>query len=518
MADKVAFRWPGAAEDAIALADCAVRSAEALAITGPNGSGKTTLALLLAGLLRPRLGTVILGEALAAGRGHEAIAAWRARSRLGLGPCSSPEHQFLSARSRRAAARAATHRRRRGVAQRRADELLERLDLGHLAQANPFTLSGGEQRRLSVATALRDRTAPARARRADVRPGPAHVGRVGPAAGGPARRRPRGLLRDARSTVRQRARRSGHAARGAALMRLFTPIVPDPRAALVGANPVAKLLAALVLLATSSHRWTGNRRDHPRGPPRARAVLGHPGRLLVQRTWLVGIAAVSIAVVNTLFAAEQSGPTVIAIGPIRVDGIGLAIRLLAIVLAGLLATVTSEPVEMADALVQQAQALAALRDRRPGHPPAAAADGGRMADDRDGASCPRRGCRQVAGRRHRPLPWPAAGPVGRYGAPGLALGAGYGGARLRRASMQAWPVPGTCAGATGPGSVARSCWRSPPSGSAWPGKDVASADRLTRHPRRHVADGLRAAERTIAPWWPPRSSVSAPAICRLRGP
>jgi energy-coupling factor transport system ATP-binding protein len=34
------------------------------------------------------------------------------------------------------------------------DELLERLGLGALATANPFTLSGGEKRRLSVATAL----------------------------------------------------------------------------------------------------------------------------------------------------------------------------------------------------------------------------------------------------------------------------------------------------------------------------------------------------------------------------
>jgi energy-coupling factor transport system ATP-binding protein len=34
------------------------------------------------------------------------------------------------------------------------DELLARLHLAHLALANPFTLSGGEQRRLSVATAL----------------------------------------------------------------------------------------------------------------------------------------------------------------------------------------------------------------------------------------------------------------------------------------------------------------------------------------------------------------------------
>jgi energy-coupling factor transport system ATP-binding protein len=42
-------------------------------------------------------------------------------------------------------------------AKARVDELLERLRLQHLARANPFTLSGGEQRRLSVATALATR-------------------------------------------------------------------------------------------------------------------------------------------------------------------------------------------------------------------------------------------------------------------------------------------------------------------------------------------------------------------------
>jgi energy-coupling factor transport system ATP-binding protein len=42
----------------------------------------------------------------------------------------------------------------RRVAERRADERLERQRLAHLADANPFTLSGGEKRRLSVATAL----------------------------------------------------------------------------------------------------------------------------------------------------------------------------------------------------------------------------------------------------------------------------------------------------------------------------------------------------------------------------
>ena len=39
----------------------------------------------------------------------------------------------------------------------RVDELMRRLRLDHLADANPFTLSGGEKRRMSVATVLATR-------------------------------------------------------------------------------------------------------------------------------------------------------------------------------------------------------------------------------------------------------------------------------------------------------------------------------------------------------------------------
>jgi energy-coupling factor transport system ATP-binding protein len=66
-----------------------------------------------------------------------------------------PEHQFL-ARSVRDELTLGPLRAGipPGEARRRADELLQRLHLSALAEANPFTLSGGEQRRLSVGTAL----------------------------------------------------------------------------------------------------------------------------------------------------------------------------------------------------------------------------------------------------------------------------------------------------------------------------------------------------------------------------
>jgi energy-coupling factor transport system ATP-binding protein len=157
LAEQAGFRYPGSARSALARTDVQVRSAEALAITGPNGSGKSTLALLLAGLLRPTSGLVVAGEALAPGRGHEPIWRWTARelvTRIGT-VFQDPEHQFLTGRLHDELTlgpmRAGLDRR---AAARRADELLSRLHLVHLADANPFTLSGGEQRRLSVATAL----------------------------------------------------------------------------------------------------------------------------------------------------------------------------------------------------------------------------------------------------------------------------------------------------------------------------------------------------------------------------
>ena len=128
----------------------------ATAITGVNGAGKSTLALTLAGLLAPASGSVEASELLAAGIGphpHD----WRSRqllTRIGT-VFQNPEHQFLSATVR---GELAIGPRALGLGEdevtARVDRLLGRLRLDALGGANPFTLSGGEKRRLSVATVL----------------------------------------------------------------------------------------------------------------------------------------------------------------------------------------------------------------------------------------------------------------------------------------------------------------------------------------------------------------------------
>lgn len=120
--------------------DLEVHAGEIVALTGANGSGKSTLALTLAGLLPPAQGTVTAADGTSP---HE----WSSRElseRVGV-VFQNPEHQFV----------AATVREELGLGTGTvSDELLDRLRLRRKGSTSPFRLSGGEKRRLSVATAL----------------------------------------------------------------------------------------------------------------------------------------------------------------------------------------------------------------------------------------------------------------------------------------------------------------------------------------------------------------------------
>lgn len=139
--------------------DLTVAAGTTTAITGPNGSGKTTLGFTLAGLLPPLEGDVEAAGELRAGAGQHPIQ-WKSRellTRIGT-VFQEPEHQFLAATVRdELAVGPRALRLRAEEIDERVDELLVRLRLDALALANPFTLSGGEKRRLSVATVLATR-------------------------------------------------------------------------------------------------------------------------------------------------------------------------------------------------------------------------------------------------------------------------------------------------------------------------------------------------------------------------
>lgn len=149
--DALSLRYPDAAADAVSGASVALTGGRLLAITGPNGAGKSTLGRMLAGLVRPTSGGAYAGSST------RPLHRWRSADlarTVGM-VFQNPEHQFVATT---VAGELAVGQKVAGidVAARsaRVDDLLERLRLTHLATADPFTLSGGEQRRLSVATAL----------------------------------------------------------------------------------------------------------------------------------------------------------------------------------------------------------------------------------------------------------------------------------------------------------------------------------------------------------------------------
>ncbi|GAA4156673.1 ATP-binding cassette domain-containing protein [Gryllotalpicola daejeonensis] len=136
--------------------ELAIPDAASTVITGPNGVGKSTLALTLGGLLPPLGGAVQASDRLARGLAPQPHR-WRSTqllTRIGT-VFQEPEHSFVARTVRdEIAVGLRALKTPRAELDARADELLARLRLEHLALANPFTLSGGEKRRLSVAAVL----------------------------------------------------------------------------------------------------------------------------------------------------------------------------------------------------------------------------------------------------------------------------------------------------------------------------------------------------------------------------
>lgn len=123
------------------------RRGSVTALIGPNGSGKTTLMLMLAGLLAPDSGTILVG-------GHNPVTAnYAARSLVGWMPDVFGTWDSLTAREVLTTT-GATYRMSKEHSRHRAAELLATVHLSDLADAPAHVLSRGQKQRLGLARAL----------------------------------------------------------------------------------------------------------------------------------------------------------------------------------------------------------------------------------------------------------------------------------------------------------------------------------------------------------------------------
>ncbi|MEU5905264.1 energy-coupling factor transporter transmembrane component T [Micromonospora sp. NPDC047527] len=139
--------------------------------------------------------------------------------------------------------------------------------------------------------------------------------------------------------------------------------VAAPGAPLARRNPVAKVAAALIfsftLLATLD----------PVAPAIAIAVelavlplFGVRYRVLARRALPLLLSATGILVTLVLFAADRSGRVLLDVGPVLVTtgvlltALGLVLRVFAVALPGVIVFATTDPTDLADALIQNAKA------------------------------------------------------------------------------------------------------------------------------------------------------------------
>lgn len=137
--------------------DISFAAGQITALVGRNGVGKSTLSLTLAGLLEPISGSVEASPELAGDADGTSPIAWKSKdlaARISY-VFQNPEHQFARG--------TVLEEVMLGLLRTGSDEeeaktkaraLLRRFSLSQYASVNPYTLSGGEKRRLTVAAAL----------------------------------------------------------------------------------------------------------------------------------------------------------------------------------------------------------------------------------------------------------------------------------------------------------------------------------------------------------------------------
>jgi cobalt/nickel transport system ATP-binding protein len=132
-----------------------VEKGERIALLGANGSGKSTLLRLLDGLCFPESGVLnFCGESLTAERLQDSEFAFPFRRRVGL-VFQNPDVQLFNPTVFDEVAFGPLQMRwPKNEIRRKVDETLELMNIAHLKDRPPHRLSGGEKKRVALASVL----------------------------------------------------------------------------------------------------------------------------------------------------------------------------------------------------------------------------------------------------------------------------------------------------------------------------------------------------------------------------
>ena len=127
-----------------------LRSGEVVGLLGPNGAGKTTAFYMIVGLIPCDQGSILLDDA------DLTNLPMHRRARLGLGylPQEASVFRNLSVADNIMAILETRKGLDQAERERRQEELMEELHIGHLRNSPGMALSGGERRRVEIARAL----------------------------------------------------------------------------------------------------------------------------------------------------------------------------------------------------------------------------------------------------------------------------------------------------------------------------------------------------------------------------
>jgi lipopolysaccharide export system ATP-binding protein len=126
-----------------------IKEGEIVGLLGPNGAGKTTTFYIIVGLIDPNEGEVFLGD-----EEITSIPMYK-RARMGIGYLSQEPSIFRKMTVREnIMSILQTLPLSKDEREERLSELLNELDISHLADSKAYTLSGGEKRRVEITRAL----------------------------------------------------------------------------------------------------------------------------------------------------------------------------------------------------------------------------------------------------------------------------------------------------------------------------------------------------------------------------